>query len=189
MAPQARAVLPLLCDPRIRIDAAAAPAVLDHEARRRDRIERRHLVVGVPAERRADAVRIALRQVVCLADVIEVAKLDHQMMHAVGAGIDESQAVVAGIEMEEISFEWPQDVVAETKTEDVRIERHDQIEPRRGQDRMPHAERSGSETGDRPPRPKRFRRELSAKECLKPIANRIGEDDQIANAAFFRQRA
>jgi len=44
-------------------------------------------------------------RVVGLADVVEEAGLDHQMMDAVLAGVDEGKAVVARIGVEEIGAE------------------------------------------------------------------------------------
>src|ERR1700722_12527688 len=111
------------------------------------------------------------------------------MMHTIAAGIDEGEAVVPRIEVKEISPEWPQDVIAQAEAEDVRIERYDLIEPRGGQDRMPHAERPGAKPQNRTARPERLGGKLGAAEDLEPIADRIGEDDEIANPPLLRQRA
>src|SRR5207302_4922086 len=118
MPPQAWPVDALVRGPALRVDAAATPAVFDEEFRWRPRIERGHLIVGVTAERGADRLRLAQRQVVGLPDIVQIAELDHEVMDAVFAGSDEGEAVVARIDMKEIGLERPQDVVAELETKD-----------------------------------------------------------------------
>ena len=81
------------------------------------------------AERRADRLRLAQREVIGLPDIVEKAEFDHQVMDAVPAGIDEGEAVVARIDVEEIGLERPQDVIAEPEAEGIGIERHDFFEP------------------------------------------------------------
>ncbi len=71
MAPQARAVQQLGRLPVRGLDFAAAPAAFDHERRRRLGVERRHEIVGMTAERDADAIRLGQRDIVGLADIVE----------------------------------------------------------------------------------------------------------------------
>ena len=97
------------------------------------------------------------------------------MMDAVRAGVDESEAVVARIEMKEIGLEGPQNIVAQPEAEDVGIERHDVIEPGRREYRVSHAERTGAEAGDGASRLERLGRELGAVERFEPVADRVGE--------------
>ena len=54
---------------------------------------------------------------------------------------------------------------------------------------MTHAERTGAEAGDRAPRLERLGRDLGAVECLEPVADRIGKDDEILDPPFFGKRA
>ena len=54
---------------------------------------------------------------------------------------------------------------------------------------MTHAERPGAETRDRAAGLERLTRALSAVEDFEPVAQRIGEDDEILDAAFVRKRA
>ena len=82
VAPQARALGDDLDLPVLGVDRTAAPAVLEHELRRRPRIERHDVVVDVAAERGCDHLGIALGEVVALADVVEEAGLHHQVMDA-----------------------------------------------------------------------------------------------------------
>ena len=100
-----------------------------------------------------------------------------------------AKAVVARIEMKEIGLERPQDIVAQAEAEDVGIKRHDLIEPLGRQHGMPHAERAGAKTGDRTPRLERLARKLGAVECFQPVADRIGEHDQLLDAALIGERA
>src|SRR5437588_13027223 len=87
------------------IDGASAPAIFDQELRWRIGIERGDVIVDVAAERGADRFRLLQRQIVSLPDIVEIAKLHHHVMDAVLAGIDESQAMVARIDGEEIRIE------------------------------------------------------------------------------------
>ena len=65
-----------------------------------------HLVVVVPAEAWwRSSPGLLQREVVALADVVEIAGLHHQMMDAGLAGLDEGDAVVARIDVEEIGRE------------------------------------------------------------------------------------
>src|SRR5260221_6423082 len=54
---------------------------------------------------------------------------------------------------------------------------------------MTHAERPGAEAGDRAAGLERRARGLGAVEYFEPIAERIGEHDEILDAAFIRERA
>src|SRR5579859_421690 len=145
VAPQARALGALVRRPISRIDGAAALAVFDQKPRRRPRIERRDVIVDVAAERGADHLRLAQGEIIALADVVQVAQLDHQMMDAVLAGIDEGKAVVARIDVEEIRLERFENVVAGLEVQNVGVEWHHFVEPLGGENGMAHAERAGAE--------------------------------------------
>jgi len=47
------------------------------------------MIVDVASERGADHLGLPQRQIVALPDIVEIAKLDHQMMDPVLAGVDE----------------------------------------------------------------------------------------------------
>src|SRR5229473_973446 len=49
----------------------------------------------------ADAALFAERQIVALADIVEAEQLHHDVVHGVLAGLDEGEAVVTRIEVEE----------------------------------------------------------------------------------------
>src|SRR5262249_11286424 len=106
-----------------------------------------------------------------------------------GSGIDKGEAVVARVEVKKISREWPQNIVAQPKAQDIGVKWHNLIEPRGGQHRMPHAKRSGAEAGNRAPWLERLGGKLRAVGGFEPIANRIAEDDQILNATLLGERA
>src|SRR6266705_1947392 len=111
------------------------------------------------------------------------------MMHAVPAGLDEGEAVVAPVDMEEERLEWLQAVVGQPEAEDVAIERDHLVEPLDRRDRMAHAERAGAEAGDRAARPERLGRGLGEMEDFKPAAGRVGENDQVDDAPLLGKTA
>src|SRR5262249_5351823 len=71
VAPHARAPGDRFGLPVVDFAGAAAPGVIDHEARRRVGIEPGARVVDVAAARHADAVLLGQRQVVALPDVVQ----------------------------------------------------------------------------------------------------------------------
>src|SRR5215510_10818741 len=79
--PQARAELALERLPGVVVDELATPAVLHQEARRIPGIERRDVVARMAAQRNADALGIAQREIVALADIVEAVELHHHVMH------------------------------------------------------------------------------------------------------------
>src|SRR5689334_12641159 len=113
MSPKTRAVVAFERLPSVGIDRSAAPAIFDQEARWRARVERSHEVVGVPTQRHTHASFFLLREVVGLPDIIERSQLDHQVMEAVGAGLDRSEAVMTAVQVEKESFERSQRVIAQ----------------------------------------------------------------------------
>ena len=109
-------------------------------------------------------------------------------MNAVLAGIDEGEAVMPRIDVEEIGLERFQDVVGRLEVEDLGIERHHVVEPLRGEHGMAHAERPGAEAGNGTAGLERIARNFGAMERFEPVADRIGKNDQILDAAFFGER-
>ena len=140
------------------------------------------------AERGADASLLAERKIIALPDIVEAEKLHHQVMGGVAPGFNERNRVMAGIGVEEIGVEGPQHVVGQLKPEHVTIERQRVIDVLDVQHRMAHAERPGTEARERAPGLERLACRFGAMEDFKPIAERIGEHDQILHAALVRQR-
>src|SRR5882757_2015950 len=130
------------------------------------------------AERDIDAVLLAERDVIALADVVERKQFDHQMMHAVAAGLDQSETVMPRIDVEEIGAKRLLHVVAELKAEYVDIERHHRIDVFHRQHRVSKAERAGAKTGNRTARTERRVVDLGAVKCLEAIARGIAKRDQ-----------
>src|SRR6202000_1110389 len=111
-------------------------------------VERGHEIVGVAAERHADPVRLAQRDVVGLVKLFEREQLHHQMMHAGLAGLDQRQRVMARIDVEEISAERLLDVIGKAEAEHARIERHYRLDVLDRQYGMSEALRPGTEARD-----------------------------------------
>src|SRR5580698_6327639 len=124
VAPHARAFLAFGSLPRVDVDRTRAPAVFDHEGGWRPRIERGDEIAGVAAKRHADAVFFPERKIVSLSDVIERIELHHDVMDGVLAGLDESEAVVPRIEMQEPGDKWMVVIVGQAETEDAAVEFH-----------------------------------------------------------------
>src|SRR5436305_7728015 len=107
------------------------------------------------AERDIDAVLLAERDVIALADVVERKQFDHQMMHAVASGLDQSETVMPRIDVEEIGAKRLLHVVAESKAEHVDIERHHRVDIFHRQYGVAEPERPGAKTGNRAARKER----------------------------------
>ena len=170
------------------IDLAAAPAAFDHEGRRRLGVERGHEIVGVPAERDADAIFLRQCDVVALADIVERKQLHHQMMHAVPAGLDQREAVMPRVDMEEVGAKRLFDVVGKSEAEHVDIERHHGFDVLDRQHGVPEAERAGAKARDRTSRHERRVVDLGAMKRFQPVAGGIAKRDQAADAPCVGQR-
>ena len=143
------------------------------------------------AERDGDAALLAEREIVALADIVEAKQLHHEVMHGVLAGLDEGEAVMARIEMQEAGDERMIVIIGEPEAEHVAIERHQLVDGLARIDvehDMAEAERAGAEAGDRAAGPERLGGRFGAVENLQPVAERIGEHDQVA-ARGARRRA
>src|SRR5450432_4773724 len=101
------------------------------------------------AERNADTFFLAQGDVIALADIVERKQLHHQMMHAVLAGLDQSEAVMPRVDVKEVGAKRPLHVVGKRKAEQVDIERHHRVDVLDRQHRVAEAERTGTETGNR----------------------------------------
>src|SRR5262249_16591562 len=124
VTPQARAEFALERLPGCVVDELAAPAVFDQKARRVPGIERGDVIAGMATERDADALGVAEREIVALSHIVETVELHHHVMDHVDAALDEGDAVMARIDVEEIGRKRAQPVVADLELEDVLIERH-----------------------------------------------------------------
>src|SRR5579884_4234534 len=140
------------------------------------------------AESGADHFRLGERQIIGLPDVVEIAGLEHHVMDAVLAGLDEGETVMARIDVEEISPKWLLEIIAQLEIEDFRIERNDLVDPLRGEHGMAHAERSGAEARNGAARLERLVRDLGAMKRFEQVAERIGEHDQILDAPLVGKR-
>src|SRR3954466_12037570 len=134
------------------------------------------------AERDIDAVLLAERDVVALADIVERKQLDHQMMHPIAAGLDQSETVMPRIDVEEIGAKRLLHVVAERKAEHVDIERHHRVDIFHREHGVSKPERAGAETGDRTTRKERGVGDLGAVKRLETIARGIAKRNQPLDA-------
>ena len=144
----------------------------------------------MPAERRANAAFFAERQIVALADIVEAEHLHHNVVHRVLAGLDEGQAVMARIEMEEARDERMIVIIGQAEAENAAVKLHQLVDGLAAVDIEHHvaeAERAGAKAGDGAAGLEWLACGLGAVEKLQPIAERIVEDDQILERAARRQ--
>src|SRR5258705_3663361 len=146
-------------------------------------VERAHELMGVPAKCDADTTFLRLCNVVALSVVVERKQLDHQMMHAVPAGLDQRQAVMPRVDMKEIGAKRLFDVVGEPEAQHVDIERHYGVDVLDRQYGMPEPERTGAETRDRSPRHKGRVVDLGAVQGLQPAAGGMPRPNQTLGTA------
>src|SRR5450755_3104686 len=118
------------------------------------------------AERNADTFFLAQGDVIALADIVERKQLHHQMMHAVLAGLDQSEAVMPRVDVKEVGAKRPLHVVGKRKAEQVDIERHHRVDVLDRQHRVAEAERTGAEAGNRTAGTERGVVDLGAVKCL-----------------------
>src|SRR3954470_13365003 len=141
------------------------------------------------AERDIDAVLLAERDVIALADVVERKQLDHQVMHAIAAGLDQSETVMTRIDVEEIGAKRLLHVVAQLKAEQVDIERHHRVDVFHRQHGVSKPERAGAKTGNRTARKERRLVDLGTVKCLETIARGIAKRNQPLYAPVVGERA
>src|SRR5258708_37287911 len=110
------------------------------------------------------------------------------MMHAVLAGLDQSEAVMPRVDVKEVGAKRLLDVVAEPEAEHVDIERHHRVEVFDRQHGVAEAERTGAETGNRTAGTKRRVVDLGAGKLLQSIARGIAERNQPSNPSPICQR-
>src|SRR5712691_2641963 len=187
--PQARTEFALERPPGAVVDQLAAPAVLDQKARRVPGVERGDVIAGMAAERDADALRLAEREIVALAHIVEAVELHHHVMDHVDAALDEGDAVMTRIDVEEIAGERAQPIVAELELEDVLIERHHLGDALEMHHHVAHTERTGAEAGNVAAGLERIGGGLRAVEDFEPVAAGIVEHDQVLDVALAGERA
>ncbi len=142
----------------------------------------------MPAERGADAPFLAQREVVALSDVVQAEQLHHQMVGGVATGFYEGDRVVTGIGVKEISLERTQHIIGQPEPEHVAIERNSVVDVVHVQHRVAHAERPGAKAGNRAPGLERIACGLGAVKDFDPVAERIGQHDQLSHPALVGQR-
>src|SRR5579863_5123262 len=83
------------------------------------------------------------------------------MMHAIAAGLDQSEAVMAGVDMKEVGAKRLLHVVAEAEPQYIDVEWHHRVDMLDRKHGVAEAERAGAEAGNRdfrlPHRPARPR--------------------------------
>ena len=110
------------------------------------------------------------------------------MVHAVGAGLDHREAVLARVDVEERGTERPLHVVAEPEAEHVAVEPHADLNFLDGDDDVTHAERPGAKAGDRAARVERLLRCLGTVERLQTVADRVVEGNQRPHRPAIGER-
>src|SRR5229473_8316306 len=97
------------------------------------------------------------------------------MMHAVVAGLDQSEAVMPRVDVKEVGAKRSLHVVGKRKAEQVDIERHHRVDVFDRQHRVAEAERTGAEAGNRTAGTERCVVDLGAVKYLQTIAGRIAK--------------
>src|SRR5262249_24991603 len=143
----------------------------------------------MPAERDADALGLAEREIVALAHVVEAVELHHHVVDHVDAALDEGDAVMAQIDVEEIGRERAQPIVAHLELEDVLIERHHLADALEMHHHVAHAERTGAEAGTVAAGVERLAGGFRAVEDCEPVAGGIIEHDLVLDVALAGERA
>src|SRR4030088_261923 len=110
------------------------------------------------------------------------------MVHAVAAGLDQSEAVMPRVDVEEVGAKRLLHVIAEPEAEQVDIERHHRVDVLDREHGVSQAERAGAESGDRTSRTERRLVDLRAIERLEAVARRGVKRKQAANTPWSRER-
>ena len=105
------------------IDVAAAPPILDKKIRRRAHVERCHEIIVMAAERRDNLLAAHQGQIISLSDIVERIEFHHQVVHAIHRRLDQGNAVVARIDMQETGVDRGARVVADAEAKQVTVER------------------------------------------------------------------
>ncbi len=156
------------------IHLAPAPAILDEEVRRRLHIERRHVVVVMPAKRHLDPVGLRSCDVVALAYIVQRVEFDQEMMHALPRVLEQGKAVVARIHMQETDF-GSAHIIADLKAQQILVEGQCGLKIRDHKHNMSHALRAGSKAGDAAARRKRRVGQRWPVKRLEPVSGGIAK--------------
>src|SRR5258708_35475587 len=100
------------------------------------------------------------------------------MMHTVLAGLDQGEAVMPCVDVEEIGAERLFDVVGKPEAEHVDIERHHGGDDFDGEHGVAEAEWTGTETRNRTAGPERCVVDLGAVKRLEPVAGGVAARNQ-----------
>ena len=189
MAPQARAFRAVGGRPVVDVDELPAPAMLGHEARGRVGIIRGHVVAAVAAQRHREAPLFLQREIQSLAHVVEAEMLDHHVMDRALAGLDQREGMVTRVHVEEIGLEGLVVVITQAKAHEVAIEGHGVRHPLGGGHHMAEAQWPRAEARMDPPAREGPVADLRAVKELQPVADGVGDDDEILHPALVGQRA
>src|SRR3979490_2242322 len=110
------------------------------------------------------------------------------MMHAVAAGLDQSEGVMPRVDVKEVGAKRLLHVVGKPEAEQVDVERHHRVDVFDRQHGVAKTERAGSETGNRTARTERRVVDFRAVKYLQTIAGRIAKRNQAANAPVVAER-
>src|SRR5262249_59769295 len=108
-----------------------------------------------------------------MANVVETVEFDHEMMDVSSAHLDQRQAVVAWVDVEEKGLERLDHPIAELKAQQIAIERQQGIGMRDGKHGVAQAQGTRAKSGDGAARLERFGSGFSAVEGLEPRTNGI----------------
>ena len=133
-------------------------------------------------------LRIELRDVVALADVVEREQLDHHVMHLALARLDQGEAVMARIDVHEAGRERIVVEVGDAEAQDVAIERQHLVDALDHHHHVADAERPGAESRDVARGLERLVGDLWRMEELHAVADRIVQRDEVGDHALRGQR-
>jgi hypothetical protein len=102
----------------------------------------------------------------------------------VDPAFDESDAVMARIDVEEIGRKRPQPIIAELEAEHVLVKRHHIGDALEMHHHVPHAQRTGAKAGNVAAGLERIAGGFRAVKNLQPVAGGIVEHDQIRHVSL-----
>src|SRR5262249_21740291 len=150
---------------------------------------RRDEVTGMPSERYRNPACVGEREIVTLTDVIEAEELHHDVMDRVRSGLNEGEAMMARIDVQEAGDEWFGVIVGESKAERGAIERHQGLQRFRPVDvehDVTQSQGTGAKARNTTSRAERLGRRFTAVEQFQPVADRIAS---VIKSATWRSSA
>src|ERR1700676_5226202 len=111
------------------------------------------------------------------------------MMHAAHRCRDDGDAVMARVDVHEISLQRRDHEVADAKAEQVLVERQGSVDVWNGQKRVSHTLRAGAETGNVAAGLERGVGDMGAMESFQAVAGRVREGDQVRHTTLVSQRS